>query len=95
MTEESAVAKNGTRENTSQVAEDKISSIGLSITMDKRVDLALAIFLIAYGLFMIIVASDFQEGRVQDIVTSKGAPYATGLFLIICGIILTMLQLAT
>ena len=95
MTEESVGAKGGTSENTNQTAEEKTSKMGISITMDKRVDLALALFLIAYGLFMIIVASDFQEGRVQDIVTSKGAPYAAGAFLILCGIILTVMRIAT
>ncbi len=95
MTEDGMAAKNDTKETMGQGGEKKAPAMPSSISMDKRVDLALAIFIVSYGVFMIIIASGFQEGRVQDMVTAKGMPYLTGIFLIICGIILSVLRLAT
>lgn len=93
MTEDTLAAKSGTNENTSQGDEKKPATFFL--TMDKHVDLALAIVLILFGIFLCVMASTFYMGRVDDFFTAKGMPYATGTFLIICGIILTVLRLAS
>jgi putative tricarboxylic transport membrane protein len=93
MTEATMTAKSGTNENTGQ--EEVKKEAPFSLTMDKRIDLVIAVFIIFYGAFMVYHASRFMQGRVEDIFTAKGMPYACGIFLIICGIILTILRISS
>ena len=90
MTADTTAAQGGTNENKSQGEEKK--KFAFSITMDKRVDLALSIVLGLFGIFLCVMASTFYMGRVDDMFTAKGAPYVTGVFLLICSIILVVLQ---
>ena len=92
MTDATMTAKGGPNESTGQ--EEKKKMI-FNLTMDKRVDLAVSVVIILYGAFMVYKASQFLQGRVEDIFTAKGMPYAAGSLLIICGIILTIIRIST
>jgi hypothetical protein len=58
----------------------------ISITMDKRVDLALSIAVVAAGAYIIHLASQFKVGTFPDPVTARGLPYFTGGFMVVAGL---------
>jgi putative tricarboxylic transport membrane protein len=76
-------------------AEGTVNTSLFCITMDKRIDLVIAICFILYGLFLIVVASQFPAGLVTDLITAYGMPYLTGGFLIVFGGILVTVRIAT
>ena len=83
----------GTNENTNRDDEEKASLEAPQITMDKRVDLAVSVFFVLVGVFILIASRNIRAGSVHDPITSRGMPYITGFCLIIVGIALTVQQL--
>lgn len=64
------------------------------ITMDKRVDLALAGAVVATGLLAIWMAHDFRIGKFPDPLTSRGVPYIAGGALVAGGALLGFRRLS-
>ena len=93
MAENAQIVKSGTNGDTSRENEEKASQQGGSITMDKRVDIALAVGIALLGFFFTIASRSVREGQVPDPFTSRGLPITAGALLIICGIILAVRQL--
>jgi hypothetical protein len=65
----------------------------LSITMDKRIDLAVSLGVALLGAFIVIEARDIRLGMVPDPITSRGMVNITGIFLIILGLFLAIARL--
>lgn len=65
----------------------------LPITMDKRVDLALAIGVAALGAYAVWLASGFRIGNYPDPLTSRGLPYILGGFMMLGGTFLAIRRL--
>ena len=95
MTEDAETEKSGKNENTSQEDKEKASPEKLGITMDKRIDLAVAIAIVLLGMSIVITARDIREGMIPDTITSRGMPNIGGILLIFFGIILTATRLLT
>ena len=96
MTEEANTKKNDIANvNRNPKNEDTRGNFPVRLTLDKRIDLAINVVIILYGIFLIVEARDIPEGMLPDPITSKGMPYLTGVFLIIGGIILGALRLAS
>jgi len=93
MVEDVQAAKRGTNEDTSREDEEKASPGKLSITMDKRFDLAVAVGVALVGVFILIGARNIRTGSIPDPITSRGLANITGLLLIIFGVILSVLRL--
>ena len=93
MVEDTQTAKRGTNEDTSREDEEKASLETLSITMDKRFDLMVAVGIVLVGAFILVEARDIRAGSIPDPITSRGLPNITGILLIVFGIILTVLRL--
>ena len=60
------------------------------ISMDKRVDLALALAIVAVGALAIWIATGFRIGNYPDPLTSRGLPYILGGFMILGGGVLAL-----
>jgi hypothetical protein len=67
--------------NVDDAAEEPID-----IKMDKRVDLLLALIVVAVGAYVCFTASHFRTGSFPDPLTSRGFPYITGGFMILAGL---------
>jgi hypothetical protein len=94
MTEDANTAKSAT--NGEQKEEDEEAGrLPFRLTMDKRIELAVTIVVILYGIFLIVGASKIRAGLVPDLITAKGMPYLTGIFIIIGGIVLAVIRLMT
>jgi len=93
MAEGAKTASGGTKENISQENKEKASWEKLAITMDKRSDLAVSLFIVLVGVLMLIAARDIETGLMPDQITSRGMPDITGLFLVIVGVVLAARQL--
>jgi hypothetical protein len=93
MAEDAQAAKGGTNEKTRRNDDDKASPEKLSITMNKRIDLAVAVTVILVGAFILIEARDIRAGLIPDPITSRGLANITGTFLIIAGMIVALLRL--
>ena len=61
--------------------------------MDKRCDLAVSIFTVLLGIFVLIAARKIRTGLVVDPITPRGLPNMMGAILIIGGFILAVQQL--
>jgi putative tricarboxylic transport membrane protein len=95
MAEDGETVKSGTNEETVREDEDNGTMEKLSITMDKRVDLAVAVANVLLGAFIVIAARDIRSGSLPDPITSRGLASMTGTGLVIGGIILAVRQLLT
>jgi hypothetical protein len=78
---------------TSLEDEGKAQNVALSITMDKRADLAVSVFVILLGIFVLVAARNIRPGLVPDPITPRGLPNLMGLFLIMGGLFLAVQQL--
>jgi hypothetical protein len=67
---------------------------GPSIAMDKRVDLALALAIVAVGAVAVWIATGFRIGNYPDPLTSRGLPYILGGFMVAGGLVLAARRLA-
>ena len=63
------------------------------MTMDKRADLAISVFIASLGVFVLITSRNIRAGTISDPITARGLPTAMGAFLIIGGFALAMRQL--
>ena len=93
MAEDTQSVKCGTSEETTREGEEKASPAKLSLTTDKRIDLAIAVGVALVGLFILVGARNIGRGMIDDPLTSRGLPNITGTFLLIVGIILAVLRL--
>jgi len=93
MPEITQTAKGSTNEVTSREDEGKPSLEKLEITMDKRVDLAVALGIVLVGALVLIMARNIRAGSIPDPIGSRGLANITGSFLIIFGIALAVLRL--
>lgn len=54
--------------------------------MDRRVDLGIGLFVLAFGLFVLVTASTIRPtGPVVDAIGPRGVPYVLGVFFLIGG----------
>ena len=95
MTEDAKVAKGSTNENTSGKEDERAFLETLSITMDKRIDLALDVAIVLLGGFILVASRDVRLGLTPDPITSRGMPEIVGAFLVIAGIVLGAMRLRT
>lgn len=93
MTENEKNVKSDTGDDTSRRDEQKASFEAVSMTMDKRGDLAIAVGTALLGLFILIAARDISEGSIPGPVTSRGLPNILGAFLLIGGVVLAVRQI--
>jgi hypothetical protein len=75
--------------DTAELAEENV------ITMDKRVDLAVMLAIVVLGVLMVVGAADIRHGVIPDPVGSRGLPVATGIFLVVGGLVLAAMRLRT
>ena len=87
--------KRSSNEETSRGDEGKASPLKLSLTMDKRIDLAVDAAIVLLGVFILVKTRDILPGTVADPITSRGMPNIGGILLIFFGIILTATRLLT
>lgn len=73
--------------------DEKTSLEKMSISMDKRADLAMSVFTVLLGVFVLIVARGIRAGSTPDPITSRGLPTIMGVLLIVGGVILAIRQL--
>lgn len=95
MTENTTTPKSDTNDNASREDEEKARLETPGCTMDKRVDLAVAVVVALFGAFILIMSRDIRRGVIPDPITSRGLPIITGTFLVIAGIVLAVRQLLT
>jgi protein-S-isoprenylcysteine O-methyltransferase Ste14 len=95
MTDDTKTEKDGNNKDANREDKGKPSLQKLSITMDKRVELAVAAAVVLFGVLLIVDARGIEEGLLPDPIGSRGMPEITGIFLIIVGIILGVMRLAT
>jgi hypothetical protein len=95
VAEDARAANRGTNEETVRSEKEEASTEKLSITMDKRIELALAVAVVLLGVFLLIEARDIRAGKIPDPITSRGLPNIVGIFLIITGSILGVVRLVT
>jgi hypothetical protein len=96
MTEDSTAVQGGAEEKTKPDDDQEGSAqIQIRFTLDKRIDLALHLVFVLFGLFLIIEASGFRPGLIPDPVTSRGLPYLTGGTCVLVGLILAAIRLMT
>ena len=93
MTENVGTAKNARDDGTKFESEEDPRKIAIRLTLDKRIDLAINVVIILFGVFLIVEARDIREGLIPDPITSRGMPYLAGIFSILCGIILGVMRL--
>ena len=93
MTEDAKIAEHSMKENTVQKDQQQASVEGLSITMDKRIDLVISVIIVLLGAFIIVGARNIRAGSIPDPIGSRGLANITGSFLIIFGIALAVLRL--
>lgn len=67
----------------------------IRIEMDKRVDLAVSLVVVAVGGVIVYLASGFRVGSFPDPVTTRGLPYFTGTYLIVAGLFLAIRRVMT
>ena len=93
MAEDTKTVTGAANEDTSPGDKEKASWEKLAITMDKRSDLAVSLFIVSVGVLLLIGARDIETGLMPDQITSRGMPDITGLFLVIVGVVLAVRQL--
>ena len=82
--------------NEEPVRDDEENGIleKFSITMNKRIDLAVSVGTALVGAFLVIAARYIRAGSLPDPITSRGLAYITGTGLVIGGIFLAVRQLS-
>ena len=95
MTEDAKTEKSGTSDNIGTEDEVRMTPEKLGITMDKRVDLAVAAAVTFVGAFMLTTSRDIRRGAIPDPVGERGLPDAVATFLLIAGIVLIVNRLRT
>ena len=93
MAKDARTAKSGVVKDMGREDEEIAAPEKISITTDKRCDLAVAIAIILSGVFILVMARDIRLGTVSDPITSRGLPHLTGILLIVFGAILTGMRL--
>jgi putative tricarboxylic transport membrane protein len=93
MTEDVNTTKSDTDEETKLESEEDSRNFAIRLTLDKRIDLAITVVIVLFGVFLIFEARDIRAGLIPDPITSRGMPYLTGIFCIIGGIILGVMRL--
>jgi len=93
MTENQETVKRGMSNDTSTKDEQKVPLETVSITMDKRGDLAVALGTAIFGAFILIISLGIDKGSIPDPITSRGLPMISGTFLLIAGIVLAVRQI--
>jgi putative tricarboxylic transport membrane protein len=88
MAEDAKAAGSGTD-------EERAPRIKVSMTMDKRIELAVSVVIILLGVFIVTQARGFRTGLVQDPISPRGLPMMLGAFLILGGSIVGAVRLAT
>ena len=68
-------------------------NIPIRLTLDKRIDLAITVVIVFFGVFLIVEARDIREGLIADPVTSRGMPYLAGFLCILWGVILGVMRI--
>jgi hypothetical protein len=92
MIEDVQTGKSTPSEDPSQKDEEKASWEKLEITMDKRVNLAVSVFIALVGVSTLILARHIRAGTISDPIGARGLPNMMGVFLIIGGIVLAVQQ---
>lgn len=92
MTENLSATGVASETNAAVVEEGEPS---IRIEMDKRVEFAVLLAMIAFGAGVIYVASGFRVGSFPDPVTTRGLAYFTGGYLIVAGVYLATRRLLT
>jgi hypothetical protein len=95
MTKDTTTARNSTNGNIEQGGVEKVAPETIGITMDERVDLAVAVAVVLFGVLILILSQDIRRGSIPDPVTSRGLPNITGIFLVVAGVVLAVRQLLT
>jgi hypothetical protein len=93
MTDEATTAKGSINVETSREDEEKAALAKLSITMDKRCNFAVSVFIILLGIFVLITARNIRMGLVVDPITPRGWPNMMAVILIVGGVFLAVQQL--
>jgi putative tricarboxylic transport membrane protein len=93
MAEDVNTAKSNTDEEKKLEGEEDSRKIEIRLTLDKRIELAILVVIVLFGVFLIIEARNIREGLIPDPITSRGMPYLTGAFCIIGGFILGVMRL--
>ena len=95
MSEEAKTVKSGTKEDKDREGELRISPAKLGITMDKRVDLAVAVVVVLLGIFMLITSRNIRLGAIRDPLGTRALPDIVGTFITIIGIVLVVNRIRT
>jgi hypothetical protein len=95
MATDASRAKNGKNEETKQENGEESFKFPFRLTLDKRIDLAIAGVIVLLGVFLIIEARSIRTGLISDPITARGMPYLTGTFFVISGIALGVMRLIT
>jgi hypothetical protein len=95
MTKDAKTEKTNVSEDISPDDEVRITPEKLGITMDKRVNMAVAAVVAIIGGGILATARNIRRGAIRDPLTEKGLPDAVGIFLLIAGIVLIVNQLRT
>ena len=93
MAKDAQTVKGDSNEELTRIEDEDASFENLSLTLDKRVDLALGVALFLVGVFILIESRHIRRGLIPDPFTAYGMPYITGTFLIIAGIIIAGMRL--
>ena len=93
MTEDVNPAMSDTDEETKLESGEDARKIPIRLTLDKRIDLAITVVIVLFGVFLIVEARDIQDGMIPDPITSRGMPFLAGFFCIIWGVILGVMRL--
>ena len=93
MVEDALTASSGAGEKTNREDEEKSAWEKLEITMDKRANLAVSVFIALVGVSTLILARHIRAGTISDPIGARGLPNMMGAFLIIGGIVLAVQQL--
>ena len=75
--------------------EQRARRTKLSITMDKRIELTIALVAIVVGVLILFQASDIPPGLLRDPLTNRGMPYIMGILMIIGAVSLVIIRVST
>jgi hypothetical protein len=93
MIENANTVKRSTSGSPTQESTGKVFAKTLEITMDKRIEFAVSVAVIALGVFILLASRNIRAGTIPDPITSRGLANLTGTFLLLGGILLAIRQL--
>lgn len=93
MAKDVETAESGAIEETKRKGEEKDRLEEVDLIMDKRIDLAIAVAVLLFGVFSLIAATGISQGSLRDPIGSRGMPIATAVLLTVCGIVVTIMRL--